>query len=244
VITTVGPAHLELVGSLENVARAKSELLAALPAGSRAIVPESLPVERRDLDLVRVADPEARVEEGWTVLAFGSREIRFDFTARHQAQNALFALHAAAALGIEPDAVIEVKLSPWRDQVVELPGGGLLINDAYNANPVSMRAALEHLVERAGPRRPVAVLGDMAELGPDAARYHVEIGDVAAELGVSVLAVGELARGYRPAQWAADADEAAALLADFVRTGDCVLVKGSRAIGLETVADALAAVQR
>jgi UDP-N-acetylmuramoyl-tripeptide--D-alanyl-D-alanine ligase len=135
-----------------------------------------------------------------------------------------------------------VSFSRWRGDETDLPGGGLLINDCWNANPVSMRAALEHLVARARNRRAVAVLGDMAELGPDAPRYHREIGDLAAQLGVVVVGVGDLARGYGGADCAPDAAAAARLVRDLVRPGDAVLVKGSRAVGLEAVADALTAV--
>jgi UDP-N-acetylmuramoyl-tripeptide--D-alanyl-D-alanine ligase len=130
---------------------------------------------------------------------------------------------------------------------VPLPGDGLLINDAYNANPLSMAAALEHQRERAAGRRTVAVLGDMAELGADAATYHREVGAAAAKAGVSALvAVGPLARGYidgahgiADVHWAADAESAIPIVQDVLREGDCVLLKASRAMRLETLADAL-----
>src|SRR5216110_1067645 len=97
------------------------------------------------------------------------REVVFGFTARHQATNAAAALTAAAALGVEPpQEPVEVEFSRWRSQEVELPGGGLLINDSWNANPVAMRAALGHLLDRAAGRRTLAVLGEMAELGESA----------------------------------------------------------------------------
>jgi UDP-N-acetylmuramoyl-tripeptide--D-alanyl-D-alanine ligase len=120
-----------------------------------------------------------------------------------------------------------------------LPGGGLLINDAYNANPTSMRAALEHLQARAEGRRTVAVLGEMAELGPDAAWYPAVMGRAATGIDV-VVGVGELARGYGGDAWAPAAAEAVALVRELVRPGDAVLVKGSRALGLEVIAEALA----
>jgi UDP-N-acetylmuramoyl-tripeptide--D-alanyl-D-alanine ligase len=105
-----------------------------------------------------------------------------------------------------------------------------------------MRAALHHLALRAGERRRVAVLGDMAELGPEGPAYHREIGRLAGELGVTVLAVGPLARDYlteAEGAWAASVEEALPLLAGLVRPGDCVLVKGSRAVGLDAAAEAL-----
>jgi UDP-N-acetylmuramoyl-tripeptide--D-alanyl-D-alanine ligase len=246
VVTNVGPVHLELVESLEGVIRAKSELVAALPQGGTAIVPQDFPVERDDVHVVRLPRPEAEVAEGRTVVG----GVSFNFTAAHQAANALAALAALDALGLpRPDAV-DVDFSRWRGEERELPGGGLLINDAYNANPVSMRAALGYLAERAGERRRVAVLGDMAELGRTGPDYHRQVGEAAAELGVDeLLAVGELARGYVegaavvPARWAPNVHEALRALDDVVRPGDAVLVKGSRAMGLETVAEALAAVK-
>jgi UDP-N-acetylmuramoyl-tripeptide--D-alanyl-D-alanine ligase len=246
VITNVGPVHLELVGSLDGVLRAKSELLNALPVGGTAIVPEAFPVERRDVEVVRLGEPEARVEGDRTVVD----GVSFNFTARHQAANAAAAVAALDALGLPRPERADVDFSRWRGEERPLPGGGLLINDAYNANPVSMRAALAHLAARAGGRRRVAVLGEMAELGPGAPAFHREIGEEAARHGADVLvAVGELARfyvegavGVPVTRWAPDASAAVAVVDDVVRPGDCVLVKASRAVGLELVADALAAV--
>jgi UDP-N-acetylmuramoyl-tripeptide--D-alanyl-D-alanine ligase len=133
---------------------------------------------------------------------------------------------------------VEVDFSIWRSQEVELPGGGLLINDAWNANPLAMRAALAHLLERANGRRTVAVLGEMAELGRDAARYHEEIAREAEQVDL-VLGVGVLARGYAPDEWVLTAAEAVQVARGLVRAGDAILVKGSRSVGLEVVAEAL-----
>ena len=147
---------------------------------------------------------------------------------------------ALSALGYPPPhGPVEVEFSRWRSQEHELPGGGLLINDAWNANPVAMRAALAHLEERAAGRRTVAILGEMAELGPDAPRYHEEIGRAAGTVAI-VIGVGDLARGYDPDAWAASAAEAVELARGLVQPGDVVLVKGSRSVGLEVVAEALA----
>jgi UDP-N-acetylmuramoyl-tripeptide--D-alanyl-D-alanine ligase len=119
----------------------------------------------------------------------------------------------------------------------------LLINDCYNANPLSMRAALAHLAERAGTRRRVAVLGEMAELGDAAVAYHREVGAAVAATGVDeLIGVGPLAReleasaGGVSVQHADTAADAADALAAMLRPGDVVLVKGSRAVGLEAVA--------
>jgi len=193
VITNVGPVHLELVGSLEGVLRAKGELVAALPPGGTAIVPLEFPVDRDDVDVIRLGEPDARRDGERTVVG----GVSFNFTAHHQAANAAAALAALDALGLPRPERVEVEWSRWRGEERPLPGGGLLINDAYNANPVSMRAALAQLAATAGDRRRVAILGDMAELGPGAPAFHEEIGREVARHGVeALLAVGELARGY------------------------------------------------
>jgi len=240
VVTNVGPVHLELVDSIDGVARAKGELIAALPTGGTAIVPEDFPVPRDDVEVVRVGALEAIRVDGRSVVD----GVSFNFTAQHQVQNAATALAALAALGLPRPESVDVDFARWRGEEQELPGGGLLINDAYNANPVSMRAALAYLAERAGDRRRVAILGDMAELGRTGPAYHREVGAAASELGVDeLLAVGELARGYLeggvPGRWVANVHDALRQVDELVRPGDAVLVKASRAVGLEAVAAAL-----
>jgi UDP-N-acetylmuramoyl-tripeptide--D-alanyl-D-alanine ligase len=243
VITSIAPVHLEQLGSLENIARAKAELLDELPEGAVAVLPKDAPdldpfVPDR-LDIRRFGPPEAEVRGGRTHVQWRGRDVVFGFSARHQATNAAAALTAAEALGAEPpNEPVEVDFSIWRSQELELPGGGLLINDAWNANPLAMRAALAHLLERADGRRTVAVLGEMAELGAEGPRYHEEIGREAEPVDV-VLGVGELARGYAPDEWVPTAAEAVELARGLVRPGDAILVKGSRAVGLEVVAEAL-----
>jgi UDP-N-acetylmuramoyl-tripeptide--D-alanyl-D-alanine ligase len=243
VITAIAPVHLELLGSLENIARAKAELLEELEPGSVAVLPEDAPELEpfvpEGLDVRRFSPPEAEVRDGRTHVQWRGRDVVFGFAARHQAANAAAALTVAEALGLEPPREpVDVTFSRWRSQEVELPGGGLLLNDAWNANPVATRAALAHLLERADGRRTVAVLGEMAELGPEAPRYHEEVGREAEAVDV-VVGVGELARHYAPDEWVATAAEAVALLDRVVRPGDAVLVKGSRSVGLEVVAEAL-----
>ena len=240
VITNIGPVHLELVGSLDGVRQAKGELIAALPSGGTAVLPADFPVERDDIDVVRVGTPAPHFVGDRTELG----GVSFNFTARHQTQNAASALAALDALGLPRPPSVDVGFSRWRGDEEELPGGGLLINDAYNANPVSMRAALAYLAERGGERRRVAILGDMAELGRTGPAYHREVGAAAAELGIDeLLAVGELARAYLeggvPGRWVQNVHEAVRELGDIVRPGDAVLVKASRAVGLEAVAAAL-----
>jgi UDP-N-acetylmuramoyl-tripeptide--D-alanyl-D-alanine ligase len=269
IITTVGPVHLELLGTIERVVEAKAELIEALPVGGTAVVPAGETrlepyLGRDDIDIVRFGEGgdvslsyfAARAGRSkLKVDAFGrSLTIEFSFSGRHNAVNALAALGAYNALGLPlgkaQRGARQVKLSRWRGEEVPLPGDGILINDCYNANPLSMNAALEHLVERAGGRRKVAVLGDMAELGPGAASYHREVGAAASRAGVDVLlAVGPLARSYLDGargvpdtRWAPTVEQGLATLRRLLQPGDCVLVKGSRAMGLEAIGEAVAVV--
>jgi UDP-N-acetylmuramoyl-tripeptide--D-alanyl-D-alanine ligase len=231
VITNVGPVHLELVETIENVARAKAELIDALPAGGILVVPDEPLLEpyltRTDIFVKRV-DADAP-------LPFTT-----NYSSRHQLANTRTALAVAECLDVPlPDGALHVEFSKLREEERPLPGGGLLLNDCYNANPVSMRAALLHLAERGTGHRRVAVLGEMAELGAGAPGYHAEVGELLAELGIEqVIAVGELARAYG-GDWVATAADAADKLRAELRPGDVVLVKGSRSVGLEAVAENL-----
>jgi UDP-N-acetylmuramoyl-tripeptide--D-alanyl-D-alanine ligase len=242
VITNVGPVHLEKVGDLDGVIRAKSELITALPPGGTAVVPASFPVERDDLEVVRVGEDVTLVSFVPPVVATSLGSVEVDFTAQHLAGNVLTAFATADALGLELPHRLHVEFAEWRNQELPLPGGGVLINDAWNANPVSMRAALEHLVQLAAGRRPVAVLGDMAELGEYSAEGHREVGRALAELGIAeVVAIGPQALAYG-GRHVDTIDEAVALLEGLLDPGDCVLVKGAREMGLERVAEALTSV--
>jgi UDP-N-acetylmuramoyl-tripeptide--D-alanyl-D-alanine ligase len=243
VITNVGPVHLEKVGDLEGVIRAKSELVAALPPGGTAVVPNGFPVDREDLRVVRVGSDVTLESFEPPLLHTSLGTVEVDFTARHLAVNALTALATAQALGLELPRSLEVGFTEWRNQELRLPGGGVLINDAWNANPVSMRAALEHLLQVAAGRRTVAVLADMAELGAYSEEGHREVGRAVGELAIDeVIAIGPQAVAYG-GRHVETVDQAIALLDDVVGPGDCVLVKGARAMGLERVADALAMVR-
>ena len=228
-ITNIGPVHLELVGTVEKVAEAKAELVAALPVGGVAVVPDEPLLEpyltRTDIEIRRVANLD-------DVDPF---PLATSYTARHQRQNTLAALEVCDVLGVQTPARLDVTFTPLREEVRELPDGVTLLNDCYNANPLSMQAALQHLADRAGERRRLAVLGEMAELGAGAPEYHREVGELARELGVEVIGVGSLAGAYG-GRTVADAAEAADALAAELRPGDVVLVKGSRAVGLEAVA--------
>jgi UDP-N-acetylmuramoyl-tripeptide--D-alanyl-D-alanine ligase len=249
VISAIGPVHLELVGSVDGVARSKAELVDALPPDGVAVVPQSPELEpylRDDVEVRRVPPVDVELREDGAHVAFAGGRVRFPtLRSRHQAQNALTALTAYDALGLPLDRVgegaAEVRLSRSRGDELPLGGGGFVVDDAYNANPTSMEAALRHLAERGdGRRRLLAVLGGMAELGAHAERHHREIADLARQLGIEVLAVGDLARAYGADAWVPDAATALAAMRERIRPGDAVLVKASRAVGLEGIAPALA----
>jgi UDP-N-acetylmuramoyl-tripeptide--D-alanyl-D-alanine ligase len=257
VITNVGPVHVELLGSVEAIAAAKAEILAALPEGGAAVVPAEAAELEPHLDraprLVRfgpggdVSVVERRVEEGVTEALIatpaGRQRFHFPFTEGHNLTNALAAVAAGVALEAPlaemADRAANIGFSRFRGERLELGDGIVLVNDCYNANPWSMRAALDHLASL-GAERGIAVLGEMAELGTGAAGYHREVGSHARAEGVDVLiGVGEVARDYGPDELVATPEDAAELLAARLAPGDAVLVKGSRSAGLEAVAEAL-----
>ena len=231
IVTNIGPVHLEQMGTLEAIAAEKMALVAGLKPGGTAIVPAGEP---------RI---EPHLRDDVTVIRFSGDDdlgdLDIGFESRHMRLNAAAALAAARTVGVEPSGRIEVALSDLRGQRIELPGGVTVVNDCYNANPMSMRAALDDLASVASGRR-VAVLGDMLELGPDEVRFHREIGAHARERGVDLLVtVGPRAAAMEGDQAVATADEAAALLPELLEDGDTVLVKGSRGVGLEVVAENL-----
>jgi UDP-N-acetylmuramoyl-tripeptide--D-alanyl-D-alanine ligase len=262
VIVSIGPVHLELLGSIEAIAAAKAELIADLHERATAVIPANEPLldpHRRD-DIATVTfgpggdvtlasqDAEGNVE----IDAQGERiHLELDFHQQHLRGNLLAAVAAARAIGVRPSGRVTVSFSGRRGERRRLPNGVTVIDDCYNANPMSMRAALDDLAATAGEGRRVAVLGDMLELGSEEDRFHAEIGAHAAERGVELLvAVGERSRATAEAfeqsgdgaeaQVIADAAQAATLVPKLVRAGDTVLVKASRGIGLEAVSEALA----
>jgi len=257
VIVSLGPVHLEQLGSIEAVAAAKAELIAGLAPGATAIAPvgEALldPYLRNDLttitfgtggDVQLVSESDTRIE----IDAQGQRiGFEVDFTQPHLRHDLLAAVAAARAVGVQPGGRLELALSPGRGQRRLLPGGITLIDDAYNANPVSMQAALDALAAIETSGRRVAVLGDMLELGPDAPRYHHEIGAHANGTVDLLVTVGPLATVMAPDfrgehHHAADAETAARLLPALLQSGDVVLVKASNGVGLKLVCDTLTAV--
>jgi UDP-N-acetylmuramoyl-tripeptide--D-alanyl-D-alanine ligase len=260
VITCVGPEHLEFLGSVEAVAAAQAELLEALPPGAVAVVPDDEPLLepylRDDLDVrrfgltpradVRVVRFEPDADGAEVELDVRDERVVFrtNLRAPHHRFNLAAAAAAAHALGV-PAATLghgasAVELSPHRGQEHARLTGGIVIDDAYNANPASMRAALEGLHARRGEGRLVAVLGEMAELGPDAEALHREIATRAAGLDL-VIGVGELARLYLDgveSAWFADVAAAADGLPALLEPGDVVLLKASRSVGLERLVEA------
>jgi UDP-N-acetylmuramoyl-tripeptide--D-alanyl-D-alanine ligase len=251
VIVNVGPVHLELLGTIERVAAAKAELIRDLPAGATSVVPEGEHLLadhlRDDLDTVTFGEGGdvqlLSFENGIARIAAQGDEIELElpFSEPYNVRNTLAAVAAARAVGVQPAGRVDVRFSSLRGELVELEGGVAVVNDCYNANPMSMRAALDHLAEAPAQRR-IAVLGWMAELGPDAERFHREIGEHARARGVDLLIpVGDhAARLYRegfggPVEPAATPEEAGHVLERLARPGDRVLIKGSRSAGLERV---------
>ena len=250
VIVNVGPVHLELLGTVERVAAAKAELIRDLQAGAACVVPASEPLLethlRDDLDtwtfglggqvrLLSFDQGHAEIEARDEIV-----ELELSYSEPYNLLNTLAAVAAAGALGVVPGGPVEVEFSSLRGEVLELPGGVTVVNDCYNANPMSMRAALDHLAESPAERR-IAVLGAMAELGRGSISYHREIGARASEAGIDVLVtVGEQALGYADGfegevHSVGTPEEAGALLEEVALPGDRVLVKGSRSVGLERV---------
>lgn len=272
VVTNVGPVHAELLGSIEAVAAAKRELVERLPASGVAVLNaddprvEAMATHTRARVVTYGLTGSAQVYAsdirslGLEGIAFRLHcrgenvTVRLPLAGRHNVANAL----AAAAVGVEcgleltevAEGLADVQSSGLRMQVGQLPGGVTLINDAYNASPASMEAALVTLAEAPATRR-IAVLGDMLELGTYCEAAHRKIGEVCAALRIDrLIAVGERARrivdGARDAgmpasavDFAGDPDEATALLLAELQRGDTVLLKASRGLELERIAEAL-----
>jgi UDP-N-acetylmuramoyl-tripeptide--D-alanyl-D-alanine ligase len=280
VVLNVGSAHLGEFGSREAIAQAKGELVDA--ARSRVVLNADDPLVRAmagrtDRPVVTFgtgADADVRAEaleldEGGRarfrlVTPYGSADVALQVRGEHAASNALAA--AAAVLGPDTSSSATsdvsrvaallsaaVPVSRWRMEVTERADGVTVVNDAYNANPESMRAALKTLAVMSDGkrRRTVAVLGPMAELGDDAREAHMDLGRFLVRLDLGQLVVvGEAAGGIHAGavlegSWGseslhvADVDAAVALLRDQLAPGDVVLVKASRSAGLERVAAAL-----
>ncbi|MCZ9346069.1 UDP-N-acetylmuramoyl-tripeptide--D-alanyl-D-alanine ligase [Streptomyces sp. TRM76130] len=276
-VLNVGSAHIGEFGGREQIAQAKGELVEALPEDGAAILNADDPyvramaartkakvilfgesgeadVRAENVRLTDTGQPAFRLHT-----PSGASDVTMRLYGEHHVSNALAAAAVAHELGMSADEIATAlseagSLSRWRMEVTERPDGVTVVNDAYNANPESMKAALRALVAIGKGRRTWAVLGEMAELGDEALAEHDAVGRLAVRLNVSKL----VAVGGREAQWlqlgaynegswgeesvhVSDAQAAIDLLRSELRPGDVVLVKASRSVGLERVATALLA---
>ncbi|MFJ4830981.1 UDP-N-acetylmuramoyl-tripeptide--D-alanyl-D-alanine ligase [Streptomyces sp. NPDC088747] len=274
-VLNVGTAHIGEFGGREQIAQAKGELVENLPEDGAAILNADDPLVRAMASRTKArvilfgesdeADVRAEnvrlTESGQPAFSLrtpsGCSDVTMRLYGEHHVSNALAAAAVAHELGMSADEIAGAlseagTLSRWRMEVTERPDGVTVVNDAYNANPESMRAALRALVAMGGGRRTWAVLGQMAELGDEALAEHDAVGRLAVRLNVSKL----VAVGGREASWlqlgaynegswgeesvhVSDAQAAVDLLRSELRPGDVVLVKASRSVGLERVALAL-----
>lgn len=273
-LLNVGLAHVGVVGSIEGVARAKGEILEGLPsdgfavinADDAAVVAQARRTSASIVSFGTAGDSDVR-----------ATDVRLDDQARpsftlhhddqavpvslllhgeHSVHNALAAAAVGSCLGVPIEDIAAAlraatPRSSWRMEVHESAEGWTIVNDAYNANPDSMRAALQALAAMGSGRRTWAVLGEMRELGDLSESQHEEVGRLVAKLGIAhLLCVGEATRPIERActqessttrvMWAPGPDEAIGLLRSELAYGDVVLVKASRSIGLERVSEALA----
>ncbi|MFJ9177936.1 UDP-N-acetylmuramoyl-tripeptide--D-alanyl-D-alanine ligase [Streptomyces sp. NPDC102360] len=275
VVLNVGTAHIGEFGGREQIAVAKGELVEALPAEGTAILNADDPLVRamasrtkaKVLFFGEAASADVRAENvrltetGQPAFSLhtpsGCSEVTLRLYGEHHVSNALAAAAVAHDLGMSVEEIALAlseagNLSRWRMEVTERSDGVTIVNDAYNANPESMRAALRALVAMGRGRRTWAVLGQMAELGDESLTEHDAVGRLAVRLNVSKL----VAVGGREASWmqlgaynegswgeesvhVSDAQAAIDLLRSELRPGDVVLVKASRSVGLESVAQTL-----
>ena len=275
VVLNVGTAHLGEFGDRAAIAAAKGEIVEALGPDGVAVLNADDPlvaamadrtrgtvltfgagpaaqVRTLDLELDEQARPRftLRTPDGQTA------PVQMGMVGEHLASDGVAAAAVAWRLGLPVPRIAQLLSSAtprsrWRMEVTTTPGGVTVVNDSYNANPDSMRAALRSLAAMRGRGRTFAVLGEMRELGEDSIAAHDEIGRLAVRLDISkTIAVGQGARPLylgaaqegswnEEAVWVPDAPAAVQLLRDLVRPGDVVLVKASRSIGLEAVATAL-----
>ena len=272
-ITNVGVSHVELLGSEEAIAAAKGELIDAIPADGRVFLNgddawtdrlaarASAPVTRYgtgegiDVRATGVAVDEYGHPRFDLETSVGVAEIVLPTPGRHNVYNAMAAAAVGLHLGLDLADVVagleHATFSGWRMETFESASGVTVINDAYNANPTSMRAALAALADVPAQGKRVAVLGDMAELGSLTELAHFQLGEIVAEGDTDVLVtVGpralRIADGARAAGMAPDAvrpcehnAEAAEVLDDLLERGDVVLVKASRVMGLESIVEGI-----
>jgi murE/murF fusion protein len=269
VVTQIGLAHAGLLGGREGIARVKGELLEALPPEGLAVLnaecdaTEELATRTaaRVIRVGRGADADLRASD----ISFdelrprflletpaGTARVAIELRGEHQVENAMQAVAVALELGVPLEAAVaglaDARPAAHRMELLRTPDDVLVINDAYNSSPTSAAAAIHALARLQVRGRRVAVLGEMLELGDHADDQHAAIGALVAEQGIDMLvAVGDRAEGYAEGAASgrvtvvkvADADAAARLVADELHSGDAVLVKASRAVGLERVVHAL-----
>jgi UDP-N-acetylmuramoyl-tripeptide--D-alanyl-D-alanine ligase len=254
IVTRVAAVHTEVFGTIEDVARAKAELVHDLPASGTAVLNAA---DERVAAMAAVTDAavvtfgaggdvqalDVRLDHQLRgafrlVSPWGEVDVRLAARGTHQVDNSLAAAAAALVCGLSLDDVVEglqeAVLSPWRMELTTAPDGALVLNDAYNANPTSVAAALESLAALPAERR-IAVLGVMAELGDGADEAHAAIGALARRLGIRLVAVAAPAYGGEDV---ASVEEAVDRL-EPLGHGDAVLVKGSRVAELERLAELL-----
>lgn len=271
VVTNVGETHIELLGSIENIAKAKAEMVEAIPAGGTVVL---------NADDPRVSAMRDMAAKGVSVLTFGENEdadvrgteieqdgmetrftaifpdgkkqaYRLPLPGRHNVSNALAALAVGHALGLSPEAMAAGLAAPAMSGArfaCEKRGDWTIINDAYNASPLSMSAAIRTMKEVA-PGRRVAVLGDMLELGDVAKTAHRRVGEELAASGAAALvtrgplgeeiAAGAEAAGMTEVYRCASHEEAAATLKKILHPGDTVLFKGSHGMQMDKIIELL-----
>jgi UDP-N-acetylmuramoyl-tripeptide--D-alanyl-D-alanine ligase len=278
VITNIGPQHIELLGTLEEIAAAKAELIESLPPEALAILPAEAPpliveflkskTTARITTFGTSSGADERVQDirtepngnvSFSVLADWRVELPFPGT--HNAVNAAAALAVFDAgydqLGISLESVVanfrKATLPGARMRILKFDNGITVIDDCYNAGPDSMRAALQTLLDFPGGGRKIAILGAMRELGPHSEQEHVKVGRLAGQfvetlIGVdgdtrpllnSAVAAAREVENEMEVHYSDNAAGAAERVGEWVRSGDVVLVKGSRSIGLEVVVEAV-----
>ena len=280
VVLTVGTAHVGEFGSREAIAVAKAELVEALPAEGVAVLNADDDAVRAMADRTRARvvlvgeAPDAHVRAEDVVLdergrarfrlvtPRGDADVALDLVGRHHVANSLAVAAVALEAGLAPASIATAlaaarPISRWRMEVTERADGVTVVNDAYNANPDSMRAALDAVAAMSAGRRAWAVLGSMLELGPDSDAEHAGVGEAAVDHGIEqLLVVGELARpmalaaserraggipdSHGTVRWVADAAAAETVLAAELRPGDVVLFKSSRDAGLRWLGESVA----
>ncbi len=259
VVTAVELVHTENFGSIDQVAVAKRELVESVPASGTVVLNAAnahvAPMSAHtDAAVLTFGTPQADLWASGVTLddqirarfvlctPWGRAPVRLQVRGHHNVTNALAAAGAALAGGVSIEGAAagleRAELSPWRMQLVVAGSGARILNDAYNAGPASMAAALDSL-SRIGGDRHTAVLGPMAELGEHEARAHERVAALAAGLGVRLVAVSAPAYGASPVEHVSSIAEAAEALGQ-LGPDDAVLVKGSRVAGLERLADLLA----